>query len=141
LPYINSAIADAFDATLQEINAAVPGGISFTEVFRTPARQQRLINNAANNNNPVAPLGQSRHQSGFAFDVHGIGTVGALTDLGRTVIPIFERHGFTWGGNFAPRNDPPHFEMDPTRYGYASYEEASDRANDYYEQCIMRNRR
>jgi len=137
-PYVQNAIAQDFLDALLEINGAVPGGIGFTEVFRTRAHQQELWDNRANNPNPVARPGTSRHEGGFAFDVPGMATRdrrGQLvqTPLGRPVIPIFANHGFAWGGAF---NDPPHFQADPTQHGYANSAAAATAANDYYERCI-----
>jgi RHS repeat-associated protein len=138
LPYIQSSVAQDFQDALDEINRAVPAGIGFTEVFRTRAHQQELWDNRANNPNPVARPGTSRHEGGFAFDVPGIATRngrGQLvqTALGTTVIPIFDRHGFAWGGAF---NDPPHFQADPNLHGYRNSAAAATAANDYYERCI-----
>jgi D-alanyl-D-alanine carboxypeptidase len=137
LPYIQISVAQAFQNALDVINVAVPGGIGFTEVFRTRAIQQGLWDNRHTNPNPVAPPGTSRHEGGFAFDVPGVAyrdNRGRIhqTALGRTIIPIFARHGFAWGGSF---NDPPHFEADFRLGGYSTSAEAAAAANTYYENC------
>jgi hypothetical protein len=58
----------------------------------------------------------SRHSYGIAFDINPrhnkLGQAVADTHESGTVlrlVPIFERHGFAWGGNF-PRTDGMHFE-------------------------------
>jgi hypothetical protein len=56
--------------------------------------------------------------------------------LGSIVIPIFERHGFTWGGHLI--NDPPHFQADPTENGYRTMADAIRASQDYYTNCIER---
>jgi YD repeat-containing protein len=141
LPYIHSSVAQKFQSALDEINAAVPNGIGFTEFFRTRAIQEGLWNDRANNPNPVAPPGTSRHESGFAFDVPGVAYRDAQdrvhqTELGKIVIPIFERYGFMWGGMTI--NDPPHFQADPTSStgaGYASFKDAIAASAAWYARC------
>ena len=147
-PYIHRAVAQDFQNALNEINAAVPGGIGFTEVFRTTEYQTTLHNRwiaGGRRGNPVATPGTSRHESGFAIDVPWLvqrdenGYVRdrqgnyVLTDLGRTVIPIFERYGFAWGGSF---NDPPHFQADPTLHGYNSRQDAIRASQGFYSRCL-----
>ena len=98
------------------------------------------------NSNPVAVPGTSRHESGFAVDVSGIVVRTANggyardrngnfipTKLGNILIPIFAKHGFEWGARF---KDPPHFDADPTRYGYKNRAEAIAAASSYYANCI-----
>ena len=55
------------------------------------------------------------------------------TKLGNILIPIFAKHGFEWGARF---KDPPHFDADPTRYGYKNRAEAIAAASSYYSNCI-----
>jgi D-alanyl-D-alanine carboxypeptidase len=60
----------------------------------------------------------SAHACGLAFDINATanaigqspkpaGTPGSVADL----VPIFEKHGFKWGGNFKPKPDAMHFEF------------------------------
>jgi hypothetical protein len=145
-PYINSRAAADFLAALLEINQAIPGGIAFSRAFRTRREQEDLYARRHSNPNPVAVPGTSRHESGFAIDVSGIvvKTPGGgyardkagnyiITPLGNIIIPIFAKHGFEWGARF---KDPPHFDADPTRYGYKSRAEAIAAASAYYANCI-----
>ena len=78
---------------------------------------------------PAAKAGESRHESGFAFDINGVTTGRKDADgkyiksaLGELIVPIFEHFGFTWLGDAI--NDPPHFEADPLQHGYATRGEA-----------------
>jgi hypothetical protein len=59
----------------------------------------------------------SNHAYGLAFDVNmaqnGLGVVPALagnTGTVRPLVPIFEKHGFYWGGWYRSRKDGMHFE-------------------------------
>lgn len=60
----------------------------------------------------------SRHSWGIAFDINAaqnglgvtppaVGTKGSVREL----VPIFERHGFCWGGRWQTRPDGMHFEL------------------------------
>lgn len=60
----------------------------------------------------------SRHSWGIAFDINAaqnglgvtppaVGTRGSVREL----VPIFERHGFCWGGRWQTRPDGMHFEL------------------------------
>lgn len=54
----------------------------------------------------------SMHSWGLAVDVNafenGLGTPGKLS---KTFVKCFTDNGFEWGGNWAGRKDPMHFEM------------------------------
>lgn len=59
----------------------------------------------------------SVHACGLAFDINALAnpTGAAPTPIGQAgsvleLVPIFEKHGFRWGGNFKPRADYIHFE-------------------------------
>lgn len=72
--------------------------------YRSYASQAALYANRANNPNPVAKPGTSKHEQGLAVDLRMSGvsanTVGALG----------ESMGLRWGGRFS-KPDPGHFEM------------------------------
>jgi hypothetical protein len=73
----------------------------------------REWNGSYNDRNLIGNRGISRHALGLAFDINasyvpGMGlrrldAVGGVEDL----VPVFERHGFKWGG----KNDPIHFAL------------------------------
>ena len=53
----------------------------------------------------------SNHAFGLAVDMNTAGNQrGTVGEMDRTVVAIFERWGFTWGGNWK-WTDPMHFEM------------------------------
>jgi hypothetical protein len=60
----------------------------------------------------------SNHTFGTAFDINhqwnGLGVTpppSGLRGSVRELVPIFEKHGFLWGGNFQRRKDGMHFEV------------------------------
>jgi len=75
-PYINSRAASDFQAALDDINQAIPGGIAFSRAFRTRKEQEDLWAKRHQNPNPVAHPGTSRHEGGFAVDISGIAAKG-----------------------------------------------------------------
>jgi hypothetical protein len=144
-PYLNARVAGDFLAALAEIYLQFPD-IGFARAYRTYKEQYDLWVNRASNPNPVAPPGTSRHEAGFAVDLNGVAVKGKdgryvrdnggnyiPTARGSVLIDIFARHGFAWGASF---NDPPHFEADPTKYGYKSRKEAIDAAHSFYNNCL-----
>lgn len=62
---------------------------------------------------PIAPFGKSYHNYGAAVDLtitgrpNGWTVQRALAELGK----IAPTCGLRWGGTFATKNDPPHFEL------------------------------
>jgi hypothetical protein len=142
---LNARVAGNFLAAMAEIFPQFPG-IGFARAYRTYAEQNDLYIHRASNPNPVAKPGTSRHESGFAFDMNGIAVKGSNgrylkdsngnyipTAKGQILIDIFARHGFDWGASF---DDPPHFEADPTKFGYKDTKEAITAAHDYYDNCL-----
>jgi RHS repeat-associated protein len=73
--------------------------------------------------------GLSRHQGGFAIDFNGVRTLSKsqLEDLNE----LAKEHGLAPLINQA--NDLPHFDSDPTKYGYKDLKEAVDENKSHYD--------
>lgn len=72
--------------------------LQITSAYRTIAQQQILYNGRHSNPNPVAPPGQSLHQSGLALDIEDFSGWR----------PYLEAQGWQWMGE----GDPPHFDYE-----------------------------
>jgi uncharacterized protein RhaS with RHS repeats len=93
--------------------------VSINNSFRTTDEQQKLYDNSKDNSNPVAKPGTSRHESGFAIDLNGVGN---LTKEQKETLNKAAKDN-----NFSPLDgDPPHFEADPTDAGYKDRKSAID---------------
>lgn len=115
---VDSRIAAQTQLLLDRLgDAALP--VRITYAFRTTAEQsyQRSLKLKGLNSNPVAQPGTSRHESGFALDFGGLQR-----------LSVAQRSAFdalvASAGLRPLKGDPPHFEADPTRFGYASRLEA-----------------
>src|SRR5690606_9203118 len=73
--------------------------------------------------------GLSRHQGGFAIDFNGVKTLSKsqLIDLNG----LAKEHGLAPLVNQS--NDLPHFDSDPTKYGYKSLKESVDENKAHYD--------
>jgi peptidoglycan L-alanyl-D-glutamate endopeptidase CwlK len=80
--------------------------------LRSTAKQAALYADRANNPNPVARPGTSKHERGEAVDIVPVGarSSGAVAAVGEEG----ERQGLRWGGRFKTRPDYPHFELPDT---------------------------
>ena len=118
---MHHSIADDFLNTLLEINDAIPGGISFRDVFRDSAMQARrraayLAGRGAGARRP----GTSSHEAGMAVDV-------AIGDVNQDVVDIFASYGFV--RPFA--NEDWHFEADTFNANLIQP------AQNYYNNCVQ----
>jgi hypothetical protein len=60
--------------------------------------------------NPDLPL--SMHAFGLAIDINvSQNPLGTRGNMDPRIVAIFEKWGFKWGGDFRPRPDPMHFEL------------------------------
>ncbi len=77
--------------------------------------------------------GLSRHQGGFAVDFNGVKTLSVSQNT--LLNELAKKHGF------APivkqSDDPPHFDTDPTKYGYKSLKESADENKSHYDKIIQ----
>jgi len=112
-----SIIADAesfLDEVLQKYR------LSINNSYRSTREQQALYDDyrAGKSQNPAAPPGTSRHESGFAFDLNGLRAL-SFNDW-NNLLNTAEKYGFEyllgdWEGH--QKFDWPHFQADPRRYG------------------------
>ncbi len=130
-PLFAPDFAKAFSGVVRELNAL---GITpmVTSGFRTPADQTRM-RQGGSGSNPAATV--SFHQSGWAVDVN------TLTSDFSSIRRTFEKDGFSWGGNFRPKPDRPHFEMNPfgpkgTNQYKTNVRQAANSALDFYKNCL-----
>jgi RHS repeat-associated protein len=102
---IHKSVADDFLKALLEINQAVPGGISFKDVFRDSAMQarRRAAFEAGRGAGARRP-GTSSHEAGMAIDV-------AMVDVRKhpVIVGIFAKYGWIRPFN----HEPWHFEPTP----------------------------
>lgn len=141
--YVDPAIARNYNGAMRDLRRA---GIEpkVTSTWRSSAHQARLhrcsTSRRCRRAHPglyyAKPPGASLHEAGFAVDMSGvaIGPRGAkrLTPRGRRIIAIMRKHGFSWRYGLA---DPAHFEINPTKYGYRSAQQAISRSQ---SQCQTR---
>lgn len=115
-PKIRAIALNAYN----EAVAATPKGAHpvITQGLRSFAESEKLYQQGRTTPGPIvskAKAGQSWHNYGLALDfvllVNGKQTWQVNTDW-LTVVNIFKKHGFTWGGNFAGNfKDYPHLEI------------------------------
>jgi hypothetical protein len=104
LNQVNPALANIIRQLAERVATQYGGSIQVVSGYRSYASQAALYANRANNPNPVAVPGTSKHEQGLAVDLRISGvsasTVGALG----------ESMGLRWGGRFS-KPDPGHFEL------------------------------
>lgn len=104
---------------------AIWDGLPYTIISGLRSRsQQATLADSTTRTTPAAPAGMSKHEVGFAHDVDlyrdngaAIYTSAQLTRLGL----LAESIGLKWGGRFAPKPDPNHFEAPLPRAQLAAY--------------------
>lgn len=82
--------------------------IKVSSGLRSVEKQAALYADRANNPNPVAKPGTSKHEKGLAIDVVPVGSYSASVQ--RAIGEEGKRAGLLWGGEFK-RPDPVHFEL------------------------------
>lgn len=117
-------IVSGLDSSFQPValehrRLAVAAGLPFTFISGLRSRsQQAALASDPNRETPAAAAGTSKHEVGFAYDIHSLGlTSSQLSQIGA----IAESLGLSWGGRFAPRPDANHFEAPNPRADLASY--------------------
>lgn len=105
--------------------AALAELLPFTFISGLRSRSQQAAEVASTTRTtPAAPSGMSKHEVGFAYDVD------LNTDAGRPIYTpaqlarlgaLAEGLGLRWGGRFAPKADPNHFEAPQARVTLAAY--------------------
>jgi hypothetical protein len=104
LNQVNPTLANIIRQLAAAVSSQYGGTIQVVSGYRNYASQAALYANRANNPNPVARPGTSKHGQGLAVDLRISGvsasTVGALG----------ESMGLRWGGRFS-KPDPGHFEL------------------------------
>src|SRR4051812_31047299 len=93
LAQVNTALGSAVRTMAAQV-AARGGSLRVISGFRSYASQLALWNNRANNKNPVAAPGTSKHEQGLAVDLTWSGISQA------TVGQLGEALGLRWGGRF-----------------------------------------
>ncbi len=110
LSQVNPALANIVRQLAAAVSSKYGGTIQVISGYRSYASQAALYANRANNPNPVAVPGTSKHEKGLAVDLRFSGV------SANTVGVLGESMGLRWGGRFSKR-DPGHFElMDLTSY-------------------------
>jgi hypothetical protein len=101
---LHPSVQQAFANAMKEARAlGIPATTTVTSAYRSTEKQAQLYANRANNPNPVAPPGRSKHEHGLALDI-------ATSDEYRPYLTaVMEKNGFRWGGRFKKR-DPVHYE-------------------------------
>ena len=95
---VNPTLADRAQDFIQDTP-----GVALSSGFRSTAKQAQLYADRANNPNPVARPGTSKHETGDAVDFSGI-------------TPHLQRVAQAYGLYFPHRNDPVHAELATTGY-------------------------
>jgi D-alanyl-D-alanine carboxypeptidase len=121
-----------------EAVAATPEGVHpiITQGYRTFAESDKLYAQGRTTPGDIvtnAPAGKSWHNYGLAVDfalvINGNAEWNQNDPNWMTVVDIFKKHGFTWGGNFPGTfKDYPHLEMQmgQTLSGLMAKHEAAD---------------
>ncbi len=124
LPAVEAEIVAGLDSSFQPValehrRRAIAAGLPFQFISGLRSRsQQAALASDPNRETPAAQAGTSKHEVGFAYDVHMTGLTSAqLTQMGA----IAESLGLRWGGRFAPRPDPNHYEAPDARANLAAY--------------------
>jgi D-alanyl-D-alanine carboxypeptidase len=117
-------IVAGLDSSLQPValehrRRALAAGFPFTFISGLRSRsQQAALASDPNRETPAAAAGTSKHEVGFAYDIHSSTLTSAqLSGIGA----IAESLGLTWGGRFTPRPDANHFEAPDARSTLAAY--------------------
>jgi hypothetical protein len=116
---LDERIMGAAEAFLDEVILVYR--LALSSSFRTFDEQERLYRrwlDRGRDGNPVAKPGTSRHESGFAIDLHRLQEL--TFNQWNNVLNAGEKHGFEyilgdWEGRV--KLDWPHFESDPRRFG------------------------
>jgi hypothetical protein len=101
---------------LEESNKLTSPWLTFiTDGFRTYEEQAKLYAQGRTTPGKIvtnAPPGTSNHEKGLAFDLsfQKDGKLDYNMDFYNLIVPIAKRLGFTWGGDWRPTPDYPHFE-------------------------------
>jgi RHS repeat-associated protein len=132
-PYFAPEVARKLNTAIRQLNGI---GIypKINQAYRTEDDQQRM-RDGASGSNPAA-AGTSLHQTGYAVDFNGTKSA-EFTNI-KSVMKL---NGFSWGGNFNGKKDPPHFYINPFgRVGTETYRQnvdsAAAEAGDFYQQNL-----
>jgi RHS repeat-associated protein len=93
--------ADHLNAAFKELNK---DGITpqINSAFRTDS-DQAYMQSGGSGTNPAAKV--SWHQAGAAVDING-----TRSPQFKTIISVMKKNGFSWGGDYKSKKDPPHFD-------------------------------
>jgi peptidoglycan LD-endopeptidase CwlK len=103
LSQVNPTLANIVRQMAAQVSAQ-GGTLRVISGLRTYEQQAALYRNRANNRNPVAAPGTSKHEQGLAVDLSWSGV--SQSYVGQ----LGESFGLRWGGRFN-RPDPGHFEL------------------------------
>lgn len=124
LSAVEAEIVAGLDSSFQPValehrRRALAAGFPFTFISGLRSRtQQAALASDPTRETPAAAAGTSKHEVGFAYDIHKLGlTSSQLSGIGA----IAESLGLTWGGRFTPRPDANHFEAPDQRSNLAAY--------------------
>lgn len=114
-PLVREIALKAYNEAVQ----ATPKGVHpfVTQTMRTFKESNDLFANGRTKPGAIvtnAKAGQSYHNYGLALDFVNMVNdkmVWKVDDNWMTVVNIFKKHGFKWGGDFKSIPDAPHFEM------------------------------
>lgn len=113
-PKIRQSAIDAYNEAIK----ATPAGVHpvIDQTYRTFEESDKLYQQGRTTPGEIvskAKPGQSYHNYALALDFHlqvnGVDKWEVNHDW-MTVVNIFKRHGFTWGGDFSSFEDYPHLE-------------------------------
>lgn len=113
-PLIRQSALDAYN---EAVTATPPGIHPFvTQTLRTFEESDRLYAQGRTSLGKIvsnSKAGQSYHNYGLALDfalmINGA-IVWDVNENWMTVVNVFKKHGFTWGGDFINLKDYPHLE-------------------------------
>jgi D-alanyl-D-alanine carboxypeptidase/Family of unknown function (DUF5715) len=115
---VNPVYFHRFDKFIQEIETTTEWRVHVTSGFRTQEEQAELHEEDPRN----ARSGKSKHNLGRAIDINLYPAQRIWTGWLRKstpkknweasgILPIAQKHGLKWGGNFKTYYDPVHFEI------------------------------
>jgi RHS repeat-associated protein len=100
-PVFSPETAEHLNAAFKELNK---DGITpqINSAFRTNS-DQAYMQSGGSGTNPAAKV--SWHQAGAAVDING-----TRSPQFKTIISVMKKNGFSWGGDYKSKKDPPHFD-------------------------------
>jgi uncharacterized protein YcbK (DUF882 family) len=122
--YIDKKIVENIKSFIKEVTSEF-SQISVNNTFRIESSDKIKTKN-------IKAKGLSKHQAGFAIDFNGVGTLSKI-EL-KKLNDIAKKYGFAPIKN--QNKDLPHFEADPTKFGYENIDAAVKENKASYEKIL-----